>query len=112
MSGAETDLWDGYFDEFLDLFCEEVRGSSGPGLAPPELERQVVLYVVLMGITWLLDVPALIRARMPDSGPATLRTDSSIKSDEVVRAPLQMLVNVLNLWESRDLGRAMAAIVR
>ncbi len=112
LSGAETDLWDGSFDEFLELFCEEVRGSGGPGLAPAELERQVVLYVVLMGITWLLDVPALIRARVPDSGPATLRTDPSLKSDEGVRAPLQMLVNVLNLWESRDLGQALAAVGR
>jgi hypothetical protein len=63
-----------------------------------------------MGITWLLDVPALIRARVPDSGPATLRTAPSIKSDEGVRAPLQMLVSVLNLWESRDLGRALDAL--
>ena len=105
MSGAEIDLWDGHFDEFLELFCAEVRGSGGPELDPAELERQVVLYVVLMGVTWLLDVPALIRARVPDSGAATLRTDPAIKSDEGVRAPLQMLANVLNLWESRDLAR-------
>ena len=70
----------------------------------------MLIYVALMGITWLLDVPALIRARIPDSGSATQRTDPAIKNDESVRAPLQMLTNVLNLWESRDLGTVLVAI--
>jgi hypothetical protein len=48
-----------------------------------------------------LDVPALIRAKAP---AATQRTDPSIKGDESVRAPMQMLTNVLTLWESQDVG--------
>ncbi len=107
MSGAETTLWDNHFDGLLDLFCTEVRASGGPELSSADLERQVVAYVVLMGVTWLLDVPALLRAKAPDSGAATRRTDPAIKDDESVRAPLQMLTNVLNLWESRDVGRLL-----
>jgi hypothetical protein len=110
MSGAETGLWDNHFDEFLELFCDEVRASGGPQLECIELKRQVLLYVALMGVTWLLDVPALIRAKIPDSGSATQRTDPAIKGDEGVRAPLQMLTNVLNLWESRDMGSALAGL--
>ena len=108
MSGAETSLWDNHFDEFLEMFCDEVHGLGGPKLDPAELERQVLLYVVLMGITWLLDVPALIHMKAPD---ATQRTDPAIKGDEGVRAPLQMLTNVLNLWQSRDVTAALRGLV-
>ena len=110
MSGAEIDLWNDHFDELLELLCAEVRASGGPELDPAELERQVVLYVALMGVTWLLDVPALIRAKVPNSGPATRRTDPAIKGNESVRAPLQMFINVLNLWETTDVGSALAGL--
>lgn len=104
MSGAETDLWDNHADEFGLLLSDEVHASGGPRLDADELQRQVLLYAVLMGITWLLDVPALIRAKAPD---ATRRTDPPIHDDESVRAPLQMLTNVLNLWQSQDLRAAL-----
>jgi hypothetical protein len=107
MSGAETTLWDNHFDELVALFCDEVHASGGPRLDPAELCHQVLLYVALMGITWLLDVPALIRAKAPD---AVSRTDPAIKGDEGVRAPLQMLTNVLNLWASRDVDGALSQI--
>ena len=32
------------------------------------------------------------------------RKDPRIKDDESVRAPLQMLANVLNLWETQRFG--------
>ncbi len=107
MSGAETSLWDNHFDEFAHLFCAEVHASGGPVLDPAELERQVVLYVALMGLTWLLDVPALVRAKVQGDGSDVRRTDPAIKADESVRAPLQMFINVLNLWEARDVGGAL-----
>ncbi len=107
MSGAENQLWDRHFDEFAQLVCDEVHASGGPRLEPAELQRQVLLYAVLMGIRWLLDVPALIRAKAPD---ATRRTDPPIRDDEGVRAPLQMLTNVLNLWSSTDLSGALAQL--
>jgi hypothetical protein len=111
MSGAETDMWDSHFDEFAALFCDEVHASGGAKLDPDALQRQVLLYAVLMGVTWLMDVPALIRARIPGSGGAAIRrTDQAIKGDESVRAPLQMLTNVLNLWASSDVGEVLRAL--
>lgn len=101
LSGAETSLCDEHLDELLEMFCKEVLVSGGPALDPATIERHLVLYATLMGVTWLLDVPALIRKRLPDAGPHTTRTDPRIKSDEAVRAPLQMLTNVLNLWQTR-----------
>ena len=109
MSGAETDMWDTHFDDFLRLVCTEVRASGGPELEPQTLETQVLLYAALMGITWLLDVPAMLRARIADLGPATTRMDPRIRADDGIRAPLQMFANFLNLWESRDVGRALAS---
>jgi hypothetical protein len=104
MSGAETEMWNSHFDELLELFCDEVRAAGGPQLDSTELAHQVLLYVALMGLTWLLDVPSLVRAKAPK---ANRRTDPAIKDDESVRAPLQMLTNVLNLWESRDVSGAL-----
>ena len=63
-----------------------------------------------MGTTWLLDVPAMLQARIDDLGPTTSRADPRIKDDEGIRAPLQMFVNFLNLWESRDFGRLLAEL--
>ena len=70
----------------------------------------MTLYALLMGVTWLMDVPALIRSRIPDGGAAVRRTDPAIKGDESVRAPLQMLSNVLNLWASSDIGAALRGL--
>jgi hypothetical protein len=110
MSGAETALWNEYLDDLLETFCREVALCGGPLLEPSQLERQLVLYAALMGITWLLDVPALIRKRLPDAGPHTMRTDPRIKTDEGVRAPLQMLTNMLNLWQTRGGATALAGL--
>jgi hypothetical protein len=107
MSGAETDLWNRLFDDLVTVFCDQVHASGGPKLNSAELKRQIVLYAALMGVTWLLDVPTLIRAKAP---AATRRTDPAIKGDESVRAPLQMLSNVLNLWERTDLRKALTAV--
>ncbi|OBI75879.1 hypothetical protein A5663_03805 [Mycobacterium sp. E740] len=108
LSGAETWLWDCHLDELLETFCEEMAARGGPALAAATIERDLVLYATLMGATWLLDVPALIRTRLPDAGPHTTRSDPRIKGDEGVRAPLQMLTNVLNVWETRGMAAKLA----
>jgi hypothetical protein len=88
-------MWDRHLDELLALVCTEVQLSGGPKLDAKTLAAQVMLYAALMGATWLL-------------GPTTSRTDPRIKDDEGIRAPLQMFVNFLNLWESRDFGNPLA----
>ncbi|MEO3757007.1 hypothetical protein ABGB19_01780 [Mycobacterium sp. B14F4] len=107
LSGAETTLWDDDLDDLLVMICREVAATGGPTLDPAELERQLSMYAALMGVTWLLDVPALVAKRIGDAGPHTARTDRRISADEGVRAPLQMLTNVLNLWETRGLASAL-----
>jgi hypothetical protein len=108
MSGAEISMWDRHLDELLHVFVTEVRRCGGPALDPDRLRRHTLLYAAAMGVAWLLDVPALIRKRFGASAPGG-RTDPRIKDDESVRAPLQMLSNLLNLWERHRIGDLLDA---
>jgi len=101
LCAAETSLWDAHFSDLLLLFTGEMQRHGGAALDPAELERLVWRYAAVMGITWLLDVPARIRAGLgPDPGELSPR-DPRIAGDESLRAPLQMLANLLNLWATR-----------
>jgi hypothetical protein len=110
LSGAETAMWDCHFDELLELFVSEVHHYGGPDLDPDRLARHTLLYAAIMGVAWLLDVPALIRTRFGADIP-TSRRDARIRDDESVRAPLQMLSNLLNLWERRNVGELLDVAV-
>jgi hypothetical protein len=107
MSGAETELWNVHLDELLQLFVTEVQRHGGPHLDPVRLRRHTLLYAAVMGVAWLLDVPALIRKRF-DTVPST-RKDPRIRDDESVRAPLQMLSNLLTAWERYCIGDLLDA---
>ncbi|WP_445167915.1 hypothetical protein ACTXG7_00450 [Mycolicibacterium sp. Dal123E01] len=110
LSAAETDLWDDHFDDLVVLFADEYRAAGGPAVDPDALAVQVLQYAAIMGATWLLDVPGLVRARLGEQAKTMTRFDPAIKDDEGIRAPLQMLTNVLNLWQTRDVGALLAAL--
>jgi hypothetical protein len=111
MSGAETEMWDHHLDELLDVFVSEVSRCGGTNLSVSELSRQVMLYVGIMAVAWLLDVPALIRSRFGDAAATMTRKDPGVKDDESVRAPLQMLANALNLWETKRFGELLDGVL-
>ncbi|MBB3600959.1 hypothetical protein FHT40_000592 [Mycolicibacterium sp. BK556] len=110
LSAAETSLWDEHFEDLVSLFAKEYHAAGGPPIVPEALAAQVVRYAAIMGATWLLDVPRLIRARLGEEATTMTRFDPAIKHDEALRAPLQMLTNVLNLWQTRDAGTLLAAL--
>ncbi len=62
-----------------------------------------MLYAAAMGVAWLLDAPALLLSRFGEALPGS-RADPRIRDDESVRAPLQMLTNLLTLWERYRIG--------
>ena len=70
-----------------------------------------MLYVAVMTVAWLLDVPALIRSRFGDATATMTRKDPRIKDDESVRAPLQMLTNALNLWQAERFGELLDGVL-
>jgi hypothetical protein len=107
MSGAETDMWDRHLNDLLRIFVAEIRTCGGPDLDVDDLHDQLMLYVGIMAVVWLFDVPALIRSRFDAAARSLSRKDPRIKDDEGVRAPLQMLTNALNLWETRNFGELL-----
>lgn len=112
MSGAETDMWNEHLDDLLARFVTEIRERGGPDLGVSELHHQLMLYVGIMAVAWLLDVPALIRSRFGDAAASLDRMDTRIKDDESVRAPLQMFTNALNLWETQHFGDLLDAALK
>jgi hypothetical protein len=101
-------MWNCHLDELLHLFVAEVHRYGGPNLDPDRLRRYTLLYAAVMGVAWLLDAPALIRKRFGADLPRS-RRDPRIRDDESVRAPLQMLSNLLNLWERHRPGDLLDA---
>lgn len=104
MSAAETDIWDHHLDELLNTFIVQFRNCGGPALDAAELKQHILLYAGIMGLTWLLDAPALILARVPDLSQVTDRFDPHIRDDETTRAQLHIMTVFLNLWETQDMG--------
>jgi len=108
LSAAEIELWERHLDELLALFVTEFRGSGGPDVDPGELRLHLQLYIAIMGLAWLLDVPALLEARIPDLGTAENRFDPRIKSVEALRVRLQMMSTFLHQWQAQDFAAALA----
>jgi len=63
-----------------------------------------------MGVTWLLGAPAYLRTRLPDA--VASRHAGAVRDHEPVRAQLQMLANVLNLWHTHDVGATLDRCLR
>lgn len=111
LSGAAPELWDAHLDSLLATFTTEFRRSGGPDLGPDELKVHLLVHVALMGITWLLDNPALIEGRVPNLRDLRGRSDPYFRADELSRSRLNMLAVFLNAWERHDLGRVLRGIV-
>lgn len=111
LSAADTALWDRHLDELLALFVAEFRRCGGPALDLAVLKQQLMLYVALMGLTWLLDAPAYLRMLVPDLADVQSRHDPRIRDNEAARTQLQMLTTFLNLWETQDFGGVLREIL-
>jgi hypothetical protein len=107
LSAASMSMWNEHIDTLLARFVFEFAEAGAEPLDPVTLKRQLVLYASLMGITWLLDAPAYIERRVPQIASTQSRFDAPIRDDEIARVQLQMLTNVLNLWERHDIGRLL-----
>ncbi len=107
LSGAETALWDEHLDHLLALFAAEFEAAGGKKLDITALLRELKLYAAIMGMNWLLDTPAYVESLVPELALAEGRLDPRIQSNEAARATLQMMTNFLNLWQTRDCGRAL-----
>lgn len=102
LSAAEIELWDDHLEELLALFAAEFRHCGSPALDVDELKLHMWLYIALMGLAWLLDVPALVQSQIPALAEVKSRFDPRLKTNEAARVRLQMMSTFLHLWKTHD----------
>jgi hypothetical protein len=112
LSAAEKDLWDAHLDDLLALFAAEYRGAGGPAIDVIELRLHLDLFVAMLGLSWLMDGPALIRRQLPDLAAIESRFDPRLVADEIARTQLHMNTIFLNLWQRHDFGKALDEVLR
>ncbi len=100
----EIELWDNHLDELLALFIAEYQRAGGPPLQSAELKLHLHLYIAMMGLTWLMDVPALIEAQVPDLPDVKSRFDPRVHENEAAGVRLHMMGTFLHLWETQRFG--------
>jgi hypothetical protein len=112
LSAAEKSLWDEHLDDLLALFVAEHRKAGGPAVDAAELRFQLDLVVAMLGLSWLMDGPALIRRQLPDIEQIESRFDPRLVADEIARTQLHMNTIFLNLWERHDFGAQLEELLR
>ncbi|MBY0288972.1 MAG: hypothetical protein K2X52_17825 [Mycobacteriaceae bacterium] len=108
MCSAETSMWNEDLDELLGVFLSEFSAAGGPTLSSTLVKQQLMLYVAIMGLAWLLDVPSYLLRLLPE--PVADRFDARIADNEQARSRLLMMTNFLNYWETNDFVGALDAL--
>jgi hypothetical protein len=80
-----------------------LHGHHPQHLVPPNVAHRRVAVAADSDQRWRKRV----RSQVPDLTSESTRKDPGIRDVESVRCRLQMLTNVLNLWETYDLGRLL-----
>jgi hypothetical protein len=104
LSAAEIELWDRHLDGLLALFIAEFQRCGGPALDRGELRLHLHLYIAMMGLAWLMDVPGAIQAQVPDLIGIGNRFDPRLKDNETARVRLHMMTTFLHLWQTQEFG--------
>ena len=112
LSGAEIGMWNHHLDELLALFSTEFKISGGPALDPVQLRLHLLLYVAMMGLAWMLDVPQLALAKIPDLAEVSSRRDPRVESNERARSQLLIMTAFLNLWERENMAKVIDRLER
>jgi hypothetical protein len=103
LSGAELALWDDHLCELLALYATEFCIAGGPSLNTQQLKTHLLLYAALMGLNWLLDVPAFLLRKFPELPDFSGRMDQRLSEFEAPRTQLQMMTVFLNFWQREDM---------
>jgi hypothetical protein len=107
LCGASLDVWNSHLEELLDLFTAELHEHGGPRLDVAELELHLDFYVATMGLATLIEAPALVLSRLPDSAGARDSLDPVFLKDDVARGFLHVFTGFLHLWQRHDFGKSL-----
>lgn len=107
LCAVETGFWNDHKNKLVTVFADEYQRSGGPQLDASELGFQVQLFVAMLGLAWLIDAPTIIAAQISDLGTVNDRFDPKLKTNFLARAQLQLLVVLLNAWQSENYGAVL-----
>ncbi|MFA7601837.1 MAG: hypothetical protein WCY29_02415 [Novosphingobium sp.] len=107
LSAADGAMLAAHLDALLALFARELAMHGGPALPPDLLALHFDLSVALLGLALMIDLPALIAARLPEAVNAAGPRDPLLTRDPVVRGFLHVSTNFLDLWARRDFGASL-----
>jgi len=105
LSGAEPEIWNDHLDDLLRRFIEEYAASGGPRLGLGLLRDHLELYVMMMGLSSLMEAPRRIRMEIPEPSVLSGPRDPLLERHDLARVQLKITANMLNFWRKSDLGR-------
>ncbi|CAN7347178.1 hypothetical protein LJR225_002044 [Phenylobacterium sp. LjRoot225] len=112
LCGAGPDIVDGRLEELLPLFAATLHEQGGPRLEAAELRLHLDLSVAMLGLSMMMDVPALVLSRLPEAADAEGPLDPVLFKDEVARGFLHVFTAFLSLWQAHGFGASLDAVLR
>ena len=107
LCGASLEVWNNHLDELLSLFIEEFSAQGGPRLDLERLELHLDLYVASVGLSMLMDAPALVLARLPEAVTAYGPRDPVFRTNQIALGFFHVFTSFLNLWQLHDFGASL-----
>ena len=107
LCGTSVEIWHDHLDEFLQLFIDEYVAHGGPRLDLGRLKLHLDLYVASVGLSMLMDAPALILARLPEAATARGPRDPLFRTNQVALGFFHVFIAFLNLWQMHDFGASL-----
>jgi hypothetical protein len=74
---------------------------------PARLGLHLDLSLTILGLGLMLDLPALVAARLPEAVDAASLRDPLLAHDKVVQGFCHCTAGFLNLWASRDFAASV-----
>lgn len=111
LSAAHHDIWDRHLDELLCIFVEEYRRGGGAAITVEALENHLMVHIAAMGVARVLAFPEIIEFRLQAIADTSGPQDSAILAIEPARNCLHVLTVFLKLWERRDFGARVRALL-
>jgi hypothetical protein len=107
LSAADGAMLEAHLGDLLTLFAHELAAYGGPELERAELDLHFDLSVAMLGLALMIDLPALIDARLPEARSAAGPHDPLLRRESVVHGFLHVSTNFLALWARRDFGASL-----
>ena len=111
LSGGSVEMWNDHLDELIACFLDELAAQGGALLDPALFARHLDLATGTLSLAIMLDAPAMFLSRMPDLARVTGPDDPLLHRDKVVQGFLHTFRAAMNLWERRDFGASLTAML-